>query len=283
MIHVKNLNFTYQGNKTPTVRGLCFDVASGEILGFLGPSGAGKSTVQKILIRLLKGYSGEISVMNKPLSAWDHTYYEHIGVGFELPNHYLKLSARENLLFFASFYRRKTADPMELLAMVGLGPDADKRVEEFSKGMKMRLNFVRALLHDPEILFFDEPTSGLDPLNARIMKDIIIQQKNRGKTIFLTTHNMHDANELCDQVAFISEGEIRTLDTPRQLRLDYGQKIVEIEYRNGSLRKEAFPLENLAGNGDFQQVLQNYPLESIHSKEASLEDIFIQVTGKRLI
>ncbi|MEZ4825184.1 MAG: ABC transporter ATP-binding protein [Bacteroidia bacterium] len=283
MIQVENLQFTYRGNPAPTIKNMSFDVAPGEILGFLGPSGAGKSTVQKILIRLLSGHSGEISILGKPLSAWDHLFYEHIGVGFELPNHYLKLSARENLAFFASFYRRKTADPMELLSMVGLEPDADKRVESFSKGMKMRLNFVRALLHDPEVLFFDEPTSGLDPLNARIMKDIIIHQKSLGKTIFLTTHNMNDANELCDRVAFISAGEIRTLDTPRQLRLDYGQRVVEVEYRNGTLRKAAFPLENLAGNAGFQEILGKYPLEAIHSKEATLDDIFIQVTGKSLL
>ncbi|MEZ4776468.1 MAG: ABC transporter ATP-binding protein [Bacteroidia bacterium] len=283
MISVNNLQFTYRGNKAPTVKNISFDLKKGEILGFLGPSGAGKSTVQKILIRLLSGYSGEISILDKPLPSWDHTFYEHIGVGFELPNHYLKLTARENLAFFASFYKRKTADPMELLAMVGLDPDADKRVEEYSKGMKMRLNFIRALLHNPEVLFFDEPTSGLDPYNARIMKDIIIQQKVLGKTIFLTTHNMQDANELCDRVAFISDGEIRTIDTPRQLRMDYGQKMVTVEYRNGSLQKEDFPLENLALNAGFQQILQKHPLESIHSQEASLEDIFIQVTGKRLI
>ena len=184
MIAVQKLTYTYPGNNSPSVKNISFSVGKGEILGFLGPSGAGKSTTQKILIKLLPDYEGEISILNKPLNKWDANYYRHIGVGFELPNHYQKLTALENLRFFASFYQTPVSRLKELLEMVGLGNDANKKVENYSKGMQMRLNFIRALIHDPQIIFLDEPTSGLDPVNARLMKDIILDLKNRGKPSF---------------------------------------------------------------------------------------------------
>lgn len=191
MMRVENLHFKYHKAVTDTIKGIDFEIPHGTIFGFLGPSGAGKSTTQKIITGLLHGYTGEVTVMNRNLSNWKNNYYEHIGVGFELPNHYMKLTAKENLQFFASFYSKKVQSPDELLKMVGLENEADKKVESFSKGMKVRLNFVRALMHNPDILFFDEPTSGLDPMNAKKLKRIIEEQKQNGKTIFITTHNMY--------------------------------------------------------------------------------------------
>ncbi len=191
MISAANLHFTYPNSQSPVVKGLNFEIPRGESFGFLGPSGAGKSTTQKVLIKLLSGYKGDVSIMGKPLREWGKSFYNHVGVGFELPNHFGKLTAQENLRFFGSFYDKPVRPPRELLAMVGLEEHADKRVGNFSKGMKMRLNFVRALMHNPDILFFDEPTSGLDPVNARKMKDIIHRLITEGKTIFLTTHLMH--------------------------------------------------------------------------------------------
>jgi fluoroquinolone transport system ATP-binding protein len=232
MIQVRHLEYTYLKSEIPAVRDVDFDVARGEVFGFLGPSGAGKSTTQKLLIRLLTGFRGTVEVLGRNLVDWDNGYYNHIGVGFELPNHYSKLTAIENLQFFAAFYDRPTKPPEELLDMVGLLKDGHKRVGEFSKGMKMRLNFVRSFLHDPELLFLDEPTSGLDPVNARNMKDIIVDLKRRGKTIFLTTHRMEDADELCDRVAFIVDGRIELIDSPRALKLRHGKRRVKVEFLN---------------------------------------------------
>ncbi len=282
MIKVNNLSFTYYKSHTPAVKDLNFEVKDGEIFGFLGPSGAGKSTTQKILIGLLDGYSGEISVSGKPLEQWNHSFYDYIGVCFELPNHYLKLSAYENLQFFSTFYNVTTRDPLELLNMVGLDSDADKKVEGYSKGMKMRLNFVRSLLHNPQILFLDEPTSGLDPVNARNIKNIILDQKKQGKTIFLTTHNMYDADELCDRVAFITEGEISIIDSPKQLKLENGKRIVKVEYMNERPEQREFEMDSIGNNSDFLKILKKNRLISIHSEEATLDDVFIKVTGKRL-
>lgn len=283
MIQVNNLRFTYQGQQHAAVDGINFEIAKGEIFGFLGPSGAGKSTTQKVLIKILKGYQGDIKIMNRLLQDWDAEFYETIGVGFELPNHYGKLTAKENLLFFSSFYKSKTKKPEELLKMVGLEEDADKKVEDFSKGMKMRLNFIRALMHDPQILFLDEPTTGLDPVNGRRLKDIILEEKARGKTIFLTTHNMHDADELCDRVAFIIDGKLSITDSPHNMKLLRGKRKVDVEYgQNGSTKNKVFELDNLGNNNEFLTLIKKERIASIHSMEATLDEIFIQVTGKTL-
>ncbi len=206
MISVKDLQFSY--TKVPFIREVSFEVSPGEIFGFLGPSGAGKSTLQKILTGLLTDYRGTVTVNGEEPKNRKNSFYENIGVDFEFPSLYEKLTAYENLRFFASLYK-KQRDIGILLNSVGLANDADKKVSDFSKGMKSRLNFIKALLHDPALLFLDEPTSGLDPSNARVMKDLILSEKKAGKTIILTTHNMFDATELCDRVAFIVDGRIR--------------------------------------------------------------------------
>jgi fluoroquinolone transport system ATP-binding protein len=283
MITVENLSYTYAGTRQPAIRGLNFGVERGEIFGFLGPSGAGKSTTQKVLIGLLKDYHGIVSVFGKELKDWNADYYERIGVSFESPNHYLKLTALENLVYFGSLYSRKSQDPHTLLERVGLGEDGHLPVAQFSKGMKNRLTVARAFLHDPELLFLDEPTTGLDPVNARLIGDIIRQQKQSGKTIFLTTHNMTVADELCDRVAFIVDGEIRLIDAPRALKLRYGQSVVRVEYElNGQTAIRDFPLETLGSEPDFINLLCSRQAQTIHTLEATLEDIFIKVTGRGL-
>lgn len=283
MIEVRSLSYTYAGGDAPAVQGLDFTIREGEIFGFLGPSGAGKSTTQKVLIGLLRGYDGHVSVMDRDVRDWGPEYYERIGVSFEVPNHYLKLTGLENLRYFRSLYSRPTAEPAGLLALVGLEADGDMLVSQYSKGMKNRLNVVRALLHDPDLLFMDEPTAGLDPVNARRVKDLIREQRAAGKTIFLTTHDMQVADELCDRVAFIVEGKIDLIDSPRALKLRYGEPTVRVEYTaNGRPAMEDFPLAGLADNEAFLQLLRKHPVQTLHSREATLEDIFIRVTGRSL-
>ena len=284
MITVKNLYFTYPTIDEPTIKDLNFQVENGEIFGFLGPSGAGKSTTQKILNGLLTGYTGHISVLDKELSQWGPEYYERIGVSFELPNHYLKLTALENLNYFGALYSGPTQNPHTLLKMVGLETDGDLFVSQYSKGMKNRLSVARALLHNPELFFLDEPTAGLDPVNARRIKDIIKVKKDEGCTVFLTTHDMSVANELCDRVAFIIDGQIKVIDSPRVLRLRYGTPKVRVEYlADGQTQFQEFPMENLEQNHSFLQLMQTNGLQTIHSQEATLEDIFIEVTGRSLV
>jgi fluoroquinolone transport system ATP-binding protein len=282
MLTVKNLSFSYQGASADTLKNLSFAMQQGEIFGFLGPSGSGKSTTQKILYKLLKGYRGEVNFQNKPLQQWGQEFYEQIGVSFELPNHYTKLTAAENLKFFGAFYGKPVKGVHAMLDMVGLADDADKLVSDFSKGMKMRLNFVRALLHNPPMLFLDEPTSGLDPINAGKIKNIISRLKAEGKTIFITTHNMFDADQLCDRVALLHNGEIKALDTPAHLKLQHGQRKVKLSLQ-GDDTELNFALDGLGQNPEFLQAITNNNVATIHSQEATLEEVFIKVTGQQLL
>lgn len=285
MISVKNLTYTYPGTSKETLHNLNFEIAEGEIFGFLGPSGAGKSTTQNILIGLLKGYGGHIEVMGRDLTSWGQNYYEHIGVSFELPNHYLKLTALENLEYFRSLHSGATMNPREVLEWVGLAEDGDKKVEMYSKGMKVRLNVARSLVHKPKLLFLDEPTSGLDPVNARKIKDLILELRGHGTTVFVTTHNMTVADELCDRVAFITAGAIDVIDAPTALKKRYGKRDVQVEYLNGSenIQQCQFPLDGLGENAEFLKLIKTAKrLETIHTQETTLENIFIEVTGQEL-
>ncbi|HHX77713.1 MAG TPA: ABC transporter ATP-binding protein [Firmicutes bacterium] len=279
LFEVKKLTFRYPRNSEDTIKGLDFNIRRGEIFGLLGPSGVGKSTTQKIMVKLLPGYGGEVLYLGRPLQACGKEFYEKIGVGFEMPVHFSKLTAAENIGFFKKLYRFR-ADTDALLQRVGLYEDRHKKVNEFSKGMKIRLNFVRALLNKPEVLFLDEPTIGLDPKNARIIKDMIREFKEEGGTVLLTTHLMNDVDELCDRVAFMANGRIAEIDTPKNLKLKYGQRVVEVEYRDGDgVKQDSFDLDGLGGNETFLDIVRHKQIITIHSKETSLDDIFIKVTG----
>lgn len=280
---IQNLTFIYPKSEKKAIDTVSFHIKKGEIFGFLGPNGAGKSTTQKVIIGLLKGYNGAVELLGKNLKDWKTDLYEHIGVCFEFPNHYQKLTALENLQLFSSFYRNKTMDPYDLLAMVDLDKEAKQRVGSFSKGMKTKLNFARALLNNPEMLFLDEPTTGLDPVSARQIKNIIHEKKKQGTTIFLTTHNMTDADELCDRVGFMVDGRLTLVENPKDLKLRHGKKIVQVEYLdNGGITREEFVLTNLGSNKRFIQLLNTDNVQTIHTQEASLDDVFIKVTGRQL-
>lgn len=284
MITVHGLRYAYPKADEPAVDGLEFGVDRAEILGFLGPNGAGKSTTQKILIGLLSGYRGEVSVLGRPLADWGPDYYERIGVAFEFPNHYLKLTGRENLAYFGALYRDGTLAAENLLEWVDLAADGDMPVSQYSKGMKVRLSVARALINDPELLFLDEPSAGLDPVSARRIKELIRAQRDAGKTVFLTTHDMVLADELCDRVAFIVDGRIELIDTPRRLKLRYGERCVRIEHAGeGGVERSEFPLEGLGDNPEFLDILRWREIETLHTLEATLDDIFVRVTGRRLV
>lgn len=282
MIDVCKLSYTYTGSMQPAISGLSFRIEPGEIFGFLGPSGAGKSTTQNILTGLLRGYQGRASVLGRDLAGWRPADYARIGVAFELPTYFRKLTGLENLAYFGALYPRTAFTPQAALELVGLEDAGSLPVEQYSKGMQNRLGFARALLHAPELLFLDEPTSGLDPVNARRIKELIRAEQQRGATIFLTTHNMAVAAELCDRVAFLVDGRIALIDTPRTLMLQYGEPCVVVEYASESgLKRASFALHGLGDQPEFLRLLRT-GIQTIHSQEATLEDIFVQVTGRRL-
>jgi fluoroquinolone transport system ATP-binding protein len=283
VIEVKDVCFSYRKEEKQVVRNLTFRVAPGEIYGFLGPSGAGKSTTQRILIGLVRGWSGMVRVMGFDPGEGKPDFYRDIGVSFELPNLHPKLTGKENLEFFKAFYS-STRKPEELLEKTDLKEFSGMKVESYSKGMKMRLNFCRALLHNPKLLFLDEPTSGLDPVYARRVKEIIKEERDAGKTIFLTTHNMFVADELCDRVALMVDGSLAAEDTPAALKSGEGSGTVQVKWReNGRTGEESFQLRGIGENSRFMQFLRGREIISITTPQPTLEDTFIRITGKALI
>lgn len=279
MFNVENLRFTYPKNQEETLKGLSFSIDKGEIFGFLGPSGAGKSTTQKILIKLLENYEGLITYNGNNIAELDDSFFEDIGVSFEMPIHFSKMTAMENINFFLKLYK-KNHDIEYLMKRLGLWEDRNKMVSEYSKGMKIRLNFVRAMLNSPQMLFLDEPTNGLDPTNAMILKDMIKEFRAQGGTVFITSHIMADIDQLCDRVAFIVDGQIKEMDSPRNLKIKYGKRTMKLEYKeNGKTVSEEFPMDGIGQNETFIELLRTKEIETLHSGETTLEDIFIQVTG----
>ncbi len=284
MIQVQNLFYTYAHNNTQAIKDISFAIARGETFALLGPSGAGKSTTQGILTGLLPLQQGSGQVAGFELGGITRRLFNKVGVSFEQSNVYDKLTARENLAFYRKLFDVPTVEPMELLKMAGLDHVADKRAGTFSKGMKHRLTFVRSMLNNPELWFLDEPTTGLDPAIAAQIREIILERKKSGTTILLTTHNMVLAEQLSDRIGFIVEGELKLVDTPRNLKLRYGERLVQVEYReNNQSHKELLSLTDEQERLRLQTIIGSAEIEIMHTREASLEEIFIKVTGRELI
>ena len=295
MIRVSDLCFTYPRAKVEAVRGIDFSVAPGEVFGFLGPSGAGKSTTQKILLGSLRGYSGGARVGGVEASAADGRYRAGIGAAFEFPCFYQKLTGLENVRLFASFYPGPKTDPRPLFERLGIADAMDKRVAEYSKGMRMRLNLIRAVIHRPRVLFLDEPTSGLDPANARVVRDIVRERAADGAAVFMTTHDMAAADATCDRVAFIVDGRIAVCDAPAALKRRYGKRAVVVDREPGPEAVAAsggsagaaavspeFPLDGLADDAAFLAELRKPGLLGVRTLDSSLDGIFLSLTGKEL-
>ena len=281
MIEVKNLTFSY-GKDKQTLHGLDFTVEDGEIFGFLGPNGSGKSTTQKILTGILKGHGGKVSLFGQDISnPHGQEFFQKIGVLFEFPYLYANLSAVDNLNYFASFYpREQRRDVGELLDALEFKPDFLKKpVSSYSKGMRQRVSMARALVSNPRLLFLDEPTSGLDPSGAVLFRKIIEQERKKGTTVFVTTHNMVDADLLCDRVAFISNGNLVALDTPKRLKEKNSNHRVVVDYLyRGKRETKTIEAPELEAGIPFAHD----EIISIHSQEPTLEDMFIQYTGRGL-
>lgn len=283
MIKVHGLYHSYNDDEQYAVNDASFEIPKGEVFGFLGPSGAGKSTTQGILTGLLPLQQGEVTVAGFDVKNIKRSMFNKIGVSFEQSNVYSKMTAKENLDFYRKLFDVETRESEELLKLVGLQGKANVRAGEFSKGMKHRLTFARSMLNNPELWFLDEPTTGLDPAIAADIKDIIREQNKKGVTIFLTTHNMFIADELCDRVAFIVDGEIKLIDSPKKLKLEYGEQLVEVEYaKNGDIVTETFSTVMAEDKQRLQDVIAKHDIQSMHTKEATLEEIFIKVTGRGL-
>lgn len=257
------------------ISSLTFEVNKGEILGFLGPSGSGKTTTINILTGQLKPDQGQSSILGKSSTNLNEEDLTNIGLITENSGYYEKLSLYDNLLFFSKFYDVPQGNLDDLMKRVGLYDRRKTLAEKLSTGMKQRMLLVRAIINKPQVLFLDEPTSGLDPSTSQSIHELIKELQAEGTTIFLTTHDMHEATILCDKIVLLNKGQIVEVGTPSDLIQKYNTaKRVKITYQSGE--------ENYLSFSELGQVSHIDDILTIHSCEPTLEDVFIQLTGGKL-
>ena len=274
----------YQYGDLKAVDDISFSVAEGEILGFLGPNGAGKSTTVKMLSGQLRLKSGKATVLGLDIARFPKQVQAQAGICFEVSNLYEDMTASANLVFFTRLFGVKKLDAEALLNRVGLGGHGKEMVSTFSKGMKQRLMVARALVNTPRLLFLDEPTDGLDPVSSEAIRNLILEERERGATVFLTTHDMLEADKLSDRVAFINQGKIAALETPHALKQKYGRRAIKalVTGKDGRLEPREIPLDIADTAAQVNQLFTSEQVVTLHSEEATLEDIFIHITGRGL-
>ncbi len=276
---------TYRYGELTAVDHISFSVAESEIMGFLGPNGAGKTTTFKMLTGQFKPKGGQARLLGMDVTKNVEKVQEEIGVCFETTNLYEQMSALENLNLFASLFGMRSFDGNALLERVGLGGRGKDRVETYSKGMKQRLMVARSILNKPRILFLDEPTAGLDPTSSETIRNIILEERERGATVFLTTHDMVEADKLSDRIAFMNQGKIVALDTPHLLKQQHGKRALKAKVAGdaGGLEDREITLDTPETPEAVRKLFSQEKVITIHSEEATLEDIFISLTGRGLV
>ena len=273
VIKADNLGKSFGSFKA--ISSLTFEVNKGEILGFLGPSGSGKTTTINILTGQLTPDQGQSSILGKSSTNLNEEDLTNIGLITENSGYYEKLSLYDNLIFFAKLYDVPQGDLDDLMKRVGLYDRRKTLAEKLSTGMKQRMLLVRAIINKPQVLFLDEPTSGLDPSTSQSIHELIKELQAEGTTIFLTTHDMHEATILCDKIVLLNKGQIVEAGTPSDLIQKYNtDKRVKITYQSGK--------EDYLSFSELGQVSQTDDILTIHSCEPTLEDVFIQLTGGKL-
>lgn len=277
MIRAKGICKCFAGREV--LSGIDLDIGPGKIFGLLGPSGAGKTTLIKIITGQLGFDSGEVTVFGKEVSTLNGADKKQIGIMMDDHGVYDRLSCSDNLKIFADIYGVPYNGIDEALTHVGLKDSAKKPAMKLSKGMRARLQLARVLMISPKILFLDEPTSGLDPMTMKYIHKLILDQKNRGCTIFLTTHNMEEATVLCDEVALLNEGRIVERGAPGQICRRYNhQKTIRLHLKSG----EDIEIAHSSGSAhEIEKLLEQGKIETIHSSEPTLETVFIELTGRR--
>lgn len=248
------------------------EIRKGEIFGYLGPSGAGKTTTIKLLTGQLHSDAGEVTVLGK--NPFSPEIRQQIGIMSDMSGLYEKMTVYENLDIFADIYgvKNKKKKIKETLEAVDLYDNRKKKVEKLSRGMKQRLVFARTILHNPRLLFLDEPTANLDPATADEIRELITKLNRNGTTVFLTTHNMEEADELCHRIALLNKGHIVECGSPEELKLKYSKKKVLITTGKG--KKEI----SLDKNELIDELEKTEDLLMIHSEEPSLRDVFLSLT-----
>ena len=267
-------NLTKKFKDKSALKEISFSISSGKIFGFLGPSGAGKTTTINILTGQLPPDEGEVKILGKYCAQLTSDDFLELGIMSDNVGFYDRLSLYDNLLFFAKFHDVEISYLDHLLKRLKLYDDRFNKAEKLSTGMKQRMLLIRAILHSPKVIFLDEPTSGMDPTLSQIVHELLLEIKNSGATIFLTTHNMDEATKLCDSIALLHEGKIVEQGSPREIIDKYSQTDkVKISYFDG--REIIVPKEEA-----YKYLGEN--TKTINTLETSLESIFIQLTGDKL-
>lgn len=274
-IVVEDLVRDYDGKRA--VDGISFRVEEGEVFGFLGPNGAGKTTTIRVLTGQLRPTSGSFRVAGCDHVTERAALKRQIGVVFEHQNLYERLSAYENLAFACRLYGMPLSRIDAVLELVQLADRARDKVEKYSNGMKQRLLIARALIHEPRVLFLDEPTRGLDPNVARSIRAVVAGLSAQGTTVFLTTHYMEEAEQLCHRVAIIDRGRILALDTPSKLRLAHGSRRVCVQIQDGA--SLVLRLDDPEDGRRLGELVAAGRIATLHSEEPTLEQVFMQLTG----
>lgn len=259
------------------LKDLTFHVMPGEIFGFLGPSGAGKTTTIKLLTKQLKKDAGSIQVLGKKVEEIKREDYEHIGILSDTNALYERMSLEENLQFFAKLRNIPEKDVTEVLKRMGLYGERKTPYKKSSKGMRQRAVLAAAIMHRPTLLFLDEPTSGLDPGTAREIHKLLMKLNQEGTSIFLTTHNMEEADRLCDRIGILDKGKLAAIGSGEELKLRYAKEEIEILTTEG---KRISVAKNEEGAKILYQLLTEGTCVTIHSKEPNLEELFLQLTGR---
>ena len=277
-IEVEQLSRSFNGLQA--VKSISFTVEAGEIFGFLGHNGAGKTTTIRMLTGQLLPTSGNARVAGCDVITEQQKLKPLIGVVSEHQNLYERMSGRENLEFAVRLYGQSLSRIDETLEQVALLDRAKDNVRGYSNGMKQRLVIARALLHRPQIIFLDEPTRGLDPVVGREIRRLILDLAQQGVTIFLTTHYMEEADQLCGRVAFLSEGRIVALDTPNNLKVAHGEKAVKVTLNDG--QSLSIALTDPDAGQQLEKLINDGQVRTMHSAEATLEQVFLQIAGREL-
>lgn len=278
LIEVKDLSKAF-GNKV-ALNKINFAIKRGEIFGFLGPSGAGKTTLVKILTAQLSATSGSVKVFNRDVSSLHQpSEMKRIGILTDNSGLYEKLTIYDNLLLFTQLYDIDARRIDEVLQDVNLTDDKKTTVEKLSKGMKQRVTLARALLHKPELLFLDEPTSALDPANKKHIHEALRKLNEAGTSIFLSTHDMEEAETLCDRLAFLFNGDIIEVNTPQNIRVNHSNNTMSISLANG---ESITVTKDESGVNNVLNYFKNNEVVTIHSNEPTLGEIFIKLTGRSL-
>lgn len=275
-IRIQNVVKKFAGHTV--LNGIGIHVEAGELFGLLGPSGAGKTTLIKILTGQIVQTEGRAELLGTDTRKLTDREYSRIGMMLDNTGLYERLNCYDNLILFARIYGLSKEKPEEALKKVGLWEAKKKPVHKLSKGMKQRLVLARAMLNEPDILFLDEPTSGLDPACAREIHSLIQNQRKKGTTVFLTTHNMEEAEKLCDHIALLCEGRVVEYGNPKELCRKYNhQNKICLLLKGG----ERILLENNSdGAKKVYSCLKEGIVETIHSTEPNLETVFMELTGR---